>query len=547
MKYTIFALLSFLIAPLAFSQSTPWVITKTEWTAVDEDNYSHFISALGSAKCYTVNDCVRSPANPYRDSDPARAKFWSDCADWPYFLRSYFAWKNGLPFSYTSGVATYDAIEQANPPPPPSEPAKKIDARYSNLGNYPISRQALLTNRRPPDFLQEVNNMQNTISSAMMRVGPDYDGKILNDFYSPEIKKGSIRPGTVIYDPNGHVAVVYEVAPDGQILYFDAHPDNSVTHGLFNAKFVRSRPGQGAGLKNFRPQRLVGAKSNGIDGTYVGGHMELVHNKDIPDFGTAQYYGTQPDPQSWSKGAFSFNGKQVDVYEYIRATLASAKINPVTEFESSLSELCDDFKERRDSVEFATKASFHLNPHPATLPANLFGADGDWENYSTPGRDTRLKTSFLQLQKSLNARYQQYLQNDYSDMEYDGADLKADLLLVFHNANYNCPVSYTNSVGKVVNISLELGIRRLYALSFDPYNCPERRWGATTPEELKTCKDDANKTAWYNGEQRIRNYLERDWSAPQDITLSGLAHLGSEQTSVIDVRAWLMALTPKGN
>lgn len=555
MKHIVYALFCVLLASQASAQSTDWVITKTQWTAQDEQNYSNFVQALGRAACYTVADCIHSSANPYRDSDPATVKFWSDCADWPYFLRAYFAWKNELPFGYVSGMATYDAIERRKHPPvlAPGEKLKPIDDRYSEMGNYPASRFSITTGKRTLNFVQEMNRMQDTISSAMMRVAPEYDGSVLNDFYSPEIRLGlgAIHPGTLIYDPNGHVAVIYDVLPDGSLRYFDAHPDNSITHGLFNAKFMRSRPAQGAGFKNFRPLSLVGATKKGgfWGGTkeYVGGTVVLSHNQDIPDYGTTQYYGTQPDSDSWSKGPFFVRGKQVDFYEYVRATLATVKINPVQEFASGLQELCDDFKERRDSVEVATAKGFHLKPHPATLPSDIFGAAGDWENYSTPGRDVRLRVSFVELQKSVTERYRQYLNGDFSDMQYDGTNLKRDLLQAFHQANFACPVSYTNSSGQVINLSLELGIRRLYAMSFDPYNCPERRWGATNLQELKTCRDDDTKTAWYNGEQRIRNFLQRDWAADNDITLSLVPSLGSDSGPSLDVRTWLTALPEKGN
>ena len=66
----------------------------------------------------------------------------------------------------------------------------------------------------------------------------------------------SIRAGTLIYDPNGHLATIYRVDPDGRIFYIDAHPDNSVTRGNYDMRFVRARPGMGAGFKNWRPRGL---------------------------------------------------------------------------------------------------------------------------------------------------------------------------------------------------------------------------------------------------------------------------------------------------
>ncbi len=507
----------------AESPPTPWTVTRTTWTYQDENNYSAFVQAIGESKCKTVNDCIRSTANPYRYSDPPSAFFWSDCADWPYFLRAYYAWKNGLPFAYTSSVGMM-----------PSEEPKEDD-RTSAEGNFPKSRASMNSGRKTVDFLKEIDKMQNRISSAMLRIPPSYDGSILSDFYSPEIRPVSIRPGTVIYDANGHVYVIYRVEKDGRMLTFDAHPDFSVTHGIFGIKNARSRPNQSAGFKNFRPMRSF------------NGEVETMPNAGIKDFSLIQYFGTNLNFTDWKKGAFTLRGRSFDYHEYVRSAMATSKVNPVQEFEASLKELCEDLTERRASVDEATKAGIHLKPHPTSIPKNIFNSEGDWETYSTPSRDIRLRVTFLSLQKTITARYSQYLNRDMSEIQYDGQNLKRELLLTFHNTNLNCPVSYKNSAGKNMNLSFELAINRLYKLSFDPFDCPERRWGAVSAQEQSTCVDDSNKTAWYSGEQRIRNFLQRDWIAPQDITLSTLNTVGTSDADKIDIRSWLTTLPERGN
>ncbi len=60
----------------------------------------------------------------------------------------------------------------------------------------------------------------------------------------------------------------------GASQYIDAHPDNSVTRGFYDERFVRSRPDMGAGFKNWRPMWLVGATRRS-DGVYLGGHVVL--------------------------------------------------------------------------------------------------------------------------------------------------------------------------------------------------------------------------------------------------------------------------------
>ena len=61
------------------------------------------------------------------------------------------------------------------------------------------------------------------VSSYSYRI-LDRAGEAYSDFYSPAINRENIIPGTIIYDPNGHVALVYKVTDDGNI-FFDPHPD----------------------------------------------------------------------------------------------------------------------------------------------------------------------------------------------------------------------------------------------------------------------------------------------------------------------------------
>ena len=213
-------------------------ILSDSWTTADERGYGEFISGIGASGCRTVNACLRDPANPFRASDPPDYTFRSDCADLPYFLRFYYAWKRGLPFSYVSDV---------------SPRGRSRDIRYSRNGNRVEARRDVLTGDNAVALLE---HLRDQISSATYRIHPALDD---NDLYSPAITPRSIRPGTVIYDPNGHLAVIWKIESDGRIRYIDAHPDNSLTRGYYDLRFVRASPGMGAGFKNWRPARLVGA------------------------------------------------------------------------------------------------------------------------------------------------------------------------------------------------------------------------------------------------------------------------------------------------
>ena len=46
-----------------------WRVTKSEWSAADEQGYSAFIQRIGEDGCETPDDCINSDANPYRGTD----------------------------------------------------------------------------------------------------------------------------------------------------------------------------------------------------------------------------------------------------------------------------------------------------------------------------------------------------------------------------------------------------------------------------------------------------------------------------------------------
>lgn len=512
-----------------------WRITKTEWSASDERAYSEFIAAIGNDDCRTVDACLRGAANIYRSSDPKGSSFFADCADLPYALRAYFAWKNGLPFSFASGVAAV---------------GRSRDLRYSRYGNYVFARRDVVTPVEGafPNARQILRTLNNTISSAMYRFAPGMTRGEATDFYPVKIVPGSIRPGTVIYDPNGHVAVVYDVDDEGRIRFIDAHPDNSLTRGNYGRRFVRSSPPMGAGFKNWRPLRLVGA-TQASDGTWVGGRVVAAPDRELADWSDEQFYGNvTPKPKGWQSSLFRYEGKVLDYYDYVRHATAGHDIvyDPIKETRSMVAGLCEDMQYRVQAVDIAIKAGIHERPQPVRLPQNIYGTEGDWETYSTPSRDARLKVSFQELHDQV-ANFLHLHQSQEAELDYTGGDLKGDLLNAYQTETASCHVSYQASDGSERVLSFEDIKSRLFDLSFDPYHCVERRWGATTPAELATCRDGASKRAWYSAEARLRNQTDRTYDVRMDFDLGDLRNKeegsGVDSPPAIDVPELLRAET----
>lgn len=533
-KFSLLVLATVLSSGIASAQSAPWKITQPQWTESHEQSFGEFVTRIGTAveqrKCNTVDTCLKSSANPYINSDPAGINYYSDCADLPYYLRAYFAWKNQLPFSVIKGLEANPDESEGIMDSITGMFAAPRDIRYSSRGNTVTERYDVLIKKgfmknTYPDAVDVLNRRVPGLTfSASLRVLGDVDSETLfSDFYPVKLNRSGVRPGTVIYDPNGHVAVVYKVTDDGRIFYIDAHPDNTLTMGLYTPKFVRSNPAQGAGFKRFRPLRIVGASVDS-SGNYAGGSIQAAKNTELKDYGLEQYFGTNPDPAgNWKKGTFAVQGQKVGYYDYVRMslTIGEQHIDPLADLATLMDDVCVSLQDRVAAVEGARTAKLDTKPHPERLPLNIYGTSGEWENFATPSRDARLKVSFMDLLTQTQKNIDAWRANSRV-IKYNGGNLAKDLYAIYAQKAQACQFSYTTTNGKKVLMNLEAGRQRLFAMSFDPYHCIERRWGARTQEELASCQDDANKTAWYNQEQWLRYQWERKYDARMDFSLSEL-------------------------
>jgi len=95
------------------------------------------------------------------------------------------------------------------------------------------------------------------------------------------------------------------------------------------------------------------------------------------------------------------------------------------------------------------------------------------------------------------------------------------MLAAYDHAAAACTISYTRSDGSRISFGYEEARRRVFRLSFDPYLCVERRWGAEDAE-LSTCPDGPAKRAWYAAEQSLRNQIDRTYEAKMDWSLPEL-------------------------
>jgi len=493
----------------ASAPAASWRVLRTAWTDQDERAFEEFIERIGESDCRTVHECLTSAkSNPlYRASNPTGMFFNADCADLPYLLRAYFAWKNGLPFAYSASVT----------------PAGRdsSDIRFNDVGVRISSRRDLTG--PTIDARREIPQMLGLVTSAHFRYAPDYSGPLLPDHYPVKITRESIKPGTILYDPYGHLAVVYKVTAQGRVHFIDAHPGNDLTRGVYGKAHKRYIPEVGGGFKRWRPQQLIGA-TRLADGSYQGGSIVLAADKDLADWSAEQFFGTEPKrPKDWEKGRFVHEGETLEYYQFVRRRLAKGhfRYDPVEETRSMVRVLCEDLRYRVHAVDAAIAARMHLRQQPNRLPDNIYGTSGDWEVHSTPSRDARLKTAFKELRDEV-ARFLELAAAGSDHITYGGSDLRRDLLDVYTREASACTIAYVRTDGTSKQLSFADVTRRLHLLSFDPHHCIERRWGANSKEEVSSCPDGGDKAEWYAAEQRLRNQIERIYHVRMDFSLADL-------------------------
>ena len=238
-------------APPARADGAPAWPTRIAWERDTENLYAAFVeqlfsqpeSELGSWPSLTpllADPTYNLLFDHLGKQEDSRLKLAPDCADLPYFLRGYFAWKLGLPFGY----------------------------RPCTRGKAGVAPRCgeLITNAFPIDAEDDVKafdvfvrqKVGSGVHSASARTLPTDEA---TDLYPLPFSREAIKPGSVFADPYGHTIVVAKWIPQGfrgagMLIGADAQPDATVARRRFwrgNFLFTPDITEVGAGFKAFRP------------------------------------------------------------------------------------------------------------------------------------------------------------------------------------------------------------------------------------------------------------------------------------------------------
>jgi hypothetical protein len=522
------------------TNASVWPVRES-WSRATENLYSAWIEKLFDAPLDAtlswpaLHEVLRDRSRNFLhnhlglNEDSIKMFIRPDCADLPYFLRAYFAFKIGLPYGYakcTRGGAgqpprcfAWWNIQNLEPPPTPQEDPAAAPAPPSpnapfglfrqnaprpaaNVATGPGASKAQAPAAKPkgpppkpaglvPSFGWYLRVVADAVHSGAGRTATADDN---NDFYPVPLSQDTLRPGTVYADPYGHLLVLVRRVPQtddaaGVILAVDAQPDGTVARKRFwrgNFLFAQDPALGGPGFKRFRP---VVQKS--------GGGLRRLGNADIAKH--PQY------------GDFSLDQGKLSIeqfYDRMDDVMSPSPLDPLRAMKEAIASFEEQVKARVTSVENGRKFQ-NSGRGEASMPdgAAIFETTGAWEDFATPSRDLRLLIALDVVRgfpDRVARRPERYAMPDGKSV----ADVKAELQRVLASELSARTFAYARSDGSAWTLTLKEVVDRATDLemAYNVNDCVERRWGAPgNSDEASTCRRQAPQA------QRAKMTQYRPW------------------------------------
>lgn len=407
-----------------------------------------------------------------------------DCADNPFFLRAYFAWKLGLPFGFHR--CEWGTLGGRSPRPVQWVTSEALDKKNNTVSAF-------------NSFLGTVKN---GVFSGTARTALNDEN---SDYYPLALERSALRPGTVYADPYGHTLILVSWIPQtgnrpGLLLAVDAQPDKTIAikrfwkgNFLFNTSEVIGEPG----FKAFRPI------------TVDKGRLSLMSNKAL----------------NASSGFAPFSLQQQKMKSEVFYHIMDRIINPKPlDPEDALLDLIQALHEQLlVRVKSVANGEAYFKSHPGTMipmpsSANgIFLAGGQWEDFSTPNRDLRLLIAIdavLGFPERVAASPQDFSRDAINRVSTE--DIRYKLQSLLNKKVSELTINYTHSNGSSQELTLAEILKRkdAFEMAYNPNDGVEIRWGAPEKSaERATCKrqspSNQQKTM-----QSVRNWFHKRLHPP---------------------------------
>ena len=440
-----------------------------------------------------------------------------DCADLPYFLRAYFAFKMGLPFGYAKCTRGGDGaprcpqwwnIQKEEPLVEPPGQRTAAGGLFEPAAAVPIRRPARPQSLVPGFGFYLRTVVANGVQSGNGRVGAKDDN---TDFYLVSLKAETLRPGTIYADPYGHILVLAKRVPQsgggaGILLAVDAQPDGTVARKRFwrgNFLFAQDQSLGSPGFKRFRP--IVREK----------GALRRLSNSEIAQ--DAHY------------GDYSLEQAEIGIeafYDRMDDVLSPEPLEPLRAMMEAIAALEEQVQARVTSVENGRKFQ-NSGKGEASMPDGweIFETSGPWEDFATPSRDLRLLIA-MDVVSGFPERVARRPERYKMPAGKSPAEVKAELQSVLAAELAQRKFSYPRSDGSAWTLTLKDVLDRATDLemAYNPNDCVELRWGAPQgSEEVSTCKRHAPAA------QRAKMAKYRPWFSERRRPTRGAQEVGALQ------------------
>ncbi len=382
-----------------------------------------------------------------------------DCADNPFFLRAYFAWKLDLPFGYHV-------------------------CNRGWLGHSPKTGQ-WITNETPGSksspvlaFNAFLRRVMDGVHSGTARTALDNE---YSDYYPVSLERGALRPGVVFADPYGHTLVIVDWKSQtnghpGLLLSVDAQPDGTIGIKRFwkgNFLFKTSEVVGEPGFKAFRPILIQ------------DGVPRLMQNKALA--GSAGFVPFSLQQRKMESDVF---------YHTMERLINPEPLDPETALLDLIQSIHEQLLVRVTSV---ANGEAYLKSHPGVVipmpsgAAGIFQTGGQWENFSTPNRDLRL---LIAMDEVLD--FPDRIVRSPEDFNFSGRgfpeQVKKKLMSVLDQKASELSISYTRTDGFLQKLTVGEILKRrdAFEMAYNPNDGIEIRWGAPeNSDESAACRRHA--------------------------------------------------------
>lgn len=410
----------------------------------------------------------------YSANEDEEIQLQPDCADLPYALRAYFAWKMGLPFGYR-------------------QCSRGREGRPPSCGD-------LITNLQPREYNGTADSFEyfarrgvmNSVHSGSGRTIPEDEN---TDYYPIPLTREAVRPGITYIDPDGHLLIVAGWIPQtlnepGVMYAADAQPDGTIGRRRFWRGSFLFRPetdSVGAGFKAFRPVVFESRSESIVPVT----NRDLERSDRYIPYSREQYEGSKDD----------FYERMESLENPLPVKAEMMQLALVEALEESVSR-------RVNSVNNCEQYMAETGYRTVDMPSgyDIFETSGAWENFSTPARDMRLLISldtvlgFVESVRRHPARFgirpDEVEQRIAAIESYRAQELSARTF------------EYARSDGSTQTLTLQDVVERRpsFEMAYNPNDCPEQRWSAPEEsDEYSTCRRHAPDA------QRRRMQEYRTW------------------------------------